>query len=42
MSITGRWSNGIVEAVRLAIQSNAGGENSYRSWVVKVLDGPAA
>ena len=35
-------SNGIVEAVRLAVQSYAAGENSYRSVIVKVLDGPAA
>lgn len=34
--------NGIVEADRLAVQSYAAGENSYRSSVEKVLDGPAA
>lgn len=33
--------NEIVEAGRLAVQSYAG-ENSYRSVVVKVLEGPAA
>ena len=34
--------NEIVEAVRLAVQSYAAGENSYRSSNVKPLDGPAA
>lgn len=35
-------SNGIVEAVRLAMQNEVAGDNSYRSSIVKVLDGPAA
>ena len=34
--------NGIVEAVRLAVQCEAAVENSYRNVVVKVLDAPAA
>jgi hypothetical protein len=34
--------NGIVEAVRLAVQYEVAGENSYRGSIVKVLDGPAA
>jgi hypothetical protein len=38
----GMRHNEIVEAVRLAVQSYAAGENSYRSSVVTVLDGLAA
>jgi hypothetical protein len=41
-SYTDGWPNEIVEAVRLAIQCEVAAENSYRSSVVKALDGPAA
>ena len=42
LRLTAMRPNGIVEADRRAVQSYAAGENSYRSSIVKELDGPAA
>jgi hypothetical protein len=41
-SRSGRVPNEIVEADELAIQYSAAGGNSYRSSIVRVLDGLAA
>jgi hypothetical protein len=42
MQSLGLPHNGIVEAAELARQYSAAGDTSYRSSVVKVLDGLAA
>ena len=42
MRVSAGQHNGIVEAVELAGQCEAAGENSYRGSDVKALDGLAA